>query len=135
MDLNVPRPQPTPTSQRFWDALRQHRLEMQHCTPCDAYFFYPRAACPRCWSRDFTWRGLSGEGVLHTFTVTRVPTAPHFRAEVPQLIAVVELPEGPRLTSTLVGIEPEAVEVGMRVVPVFDDLDDVPLTLLRYAPG
>jgi uncharacterized OB-fold protein len=74
---------------------------------------------------------VSGRGILHTFTVTHAPTAAVFADEVPQLLAVVELDEGPRLTTTLVGVEPDAADIGMPVRPVFDHGDDG-ITLLRY---
>jgi uncharacterized OB-fold protein len=61
-------------------------------------------------------------------------TAPPFADEVPQLLVIVELDEGVRLSSTLVGIEPGAITIGMRVEPVFDHGDDG-TTLLRFRPA
>ena len=78
-------------------------------------------------------RTVSGSGRVYSFTIAHVATAPHFRDEVPQIIAVVELDEGPRLTTTLIGVAPERVRVGMRVRPVFDDIPGHSVTLLRYA--
>jgi uncharacterized OB-fold protein len=117
----------------FWDALRAHRVDIQRCRECAAFCFYPRAACPRCWRRTLDWVTVPGTGHVHTFTVARAPTAPHFEDEVPQLIAIVELDEGPRLTTTLVGMRPEEVRVGLRVEPVFEDVPGRDITLLRYA--
>ena len=130
-----PLPVPTPTSQPFWDALRQHRVRIQHCARCERWVYYPRSHCPYCLGPGLEWRDVSGEGTLYTFTIARTPTAPPFADEVPQKLAVVELDEGPRLTSTLVNVEPEQIKVGMRVRPVFDDLDEAEVTLLRYEPA
>ena len=80
---------------------------LQHCTDCDRYVYYPRSHCPGCLTRDLEWRELSGNGVVHTYTVARRPTAPPWSEDVPQLIAVVELDEGPRLTTELVNVEPD----------------------------
>ena len=135
MDLTYPRPAPCRVTKPFWDSLREHRICIQHCDACDAFFFYPRAMCPKCWTPEIRWREISGGGSLHSFTIARVPTAPHFAADVPQKIAVVEFDEGPRLTTTLVQVEPEDIEVGMRLMPVFEDLTDMPLTILRFAPA
>ena len=135
MDLTKPLPQPTSVTRPFWDALRAHRVDLQRCRDCSAFCFYPRAACPRCWRPTLEWVTVPGAGQVYTFTVARAPTAPHFRDEVPQLIAIIELDEGPRLTTTLVEIPPEAVHVGLRVEPRFEDVPGHELTLLRYAPA
>jgi uncharacterized protein len=65
----------------------------------------------------------------------RRPTAPAFADETPQLIAVVELDEGPRLTTTLVNVAPDAVRIGMKLRPFFDDQAGQDITLLRYQPA
>lgn len=54
---------------------------------------------------------------------------------VPQLLAIVELDEGPRLTTELVNVAPDAIKVGMRVKPHFDDAPSGDVTLLRYEPA
>jgi hypothetical protein len=80
------------------------------------------------------WREVSGQGVLYTYTLARQPTAPHFADETPQQLAVVELDEGVRMTSTLVNVEPSDIVIGMRLQPYFDQVTDA-VTLLRYQPG
>ncbi len=72
-------------------------------------------------------------GSVYTFAVAEQPTAPPFADEVPQLLAVVELTEGVRLSTTLVDVAPAAITIGMVVEPVFDHGDDG-LTLLRFRP-
>jgi uncharacterized OB-fold protein len=129
-----PRPVPTPTSQPFWDALRAERIVVQRCGACGGWVHYPRNRCSHCLSDDLAFHEVTGAGVVHTYTVSRQPTAPPFADEVPQIIAVVELTEGVRVTTTLVEVEPEAVRVGMAVTPVFDHGDDA-TTLLRYRPA
>jgi hypothetical protein len=70
---------------------------------------------------------------VYTFTVARQPTTPAFADVATPIIAVVELDEGPRLTTTLESVEPADVRVGMRVLPVFVDAGD--MTLLRHQPA
>ncbi|MQA00861.1 MAG: acyl dehydratase [Dehalococcoidia bacterium] len=134
MTTEKPLPVPTPVTRPFWDALREHRVRIQHCAGCERWVYYPRSHCPGCLSPTLEWRDISGEGTVYTFTVARAPTAPQFLDELPQKIAVVELDEGPKLTTTLVNIEPEAIRIGMRVRPVYDDVEGAEVTLLRYEP-
>ena len=67
--------------------------------------------------------------------MARRPVGPHFADAVPQLLAIVEWDEGPRFSTELVNVEPEAVAIGMRVKPVFFDYPDHDVTMLRYAPA
>lgn len=129
-----PRPVPTPTSQPFWNALREERVDLQRCDECSTWVYYPRARCPHCLSDHLTWRTVSGAGTVFTFTVAPQPTAPPFADEVPQLLAMVELAEGVRVSTTLVDVAPDAIAIGMQVQPVFDHGDDG-ITLLRFRPA
>jgi uncharacterized OB-fold protein len=128
-----PRPEPTPVSQPIGEALRDERVEVQRCDACGRWVYYPRARCPSCLSDRLTWTAVDGLGTVYTFTVAEQATAPPFADEVPQLLAVVELTEGVRLSTTLVDVDPAAIAVGMAVTPVFDHGDDG-ITLLRFRP-
>jgi len=134
MQLEKPLPLPTPVTRPFWDGLAEGRIRMQRCLDCDGWVFYPRSHCSHCLSDRLEWRDVSGTATLYTFTVTRQPTAPQFADEVPQRIAVVELAEGIRLTSTLVGVEDADIRIGMRLQPVFDRVSDS-VTMLRFRPA
>jgi uncharacterized protein len=131
--LPKPRPVPTPVSQPFWDALRDDRVVLQRCDECATWVYYPRSRCPHCLSDRLTWTEVDGRGALYTFTVAVQPTAPPFADEAPQLLAVVELTEGVRVSTTLVDVAPDAITIGMQVQPVFDHGDDG-ITLLRFRP-
>jgi uncharacterized OB-fold protein len=132
--LPKPRPRPTPVTQPFWDALRDERVVLQRCGACDTWVYYPRARCPRCLSGGLSWTEVSGRGHLFSYTITHQPTTYQFADEMPQVIAIVELDEGVRLTTTLVGVEHGSLRAGMKLVPAFDHGDDG-LTLLRYQPA
>ena len=133
-NMSKPRPEPTPVSQPFWDALREERVDLQCCDDCGRWVYYPRSRCPACLSDRLTWTAVDGFGTVYTFTVAEQPTAPPFADEVPQLLAIVELTEGVRVSTTLVDVDPGAITIGMAVVPVFDHADDG-LTLLRFRPS
>ena len=134
MDLVKPIPRPSTTTRPFWDGLNERKVQIQRCDGCDSWVFYPRTRCPSCLSDLLIWREVSGQGVLYTYPLARQPTAPHFADETPQQLAVVELDEGVRMTSTLVNVEPSDIVIGMRLQPYFDQVTD-DVTLLRYQPG
>lgn len=128
---NKPLPHPTEASQHFWDGLKAHEVRIQQCGSCSHWNFYPRLHCPQCASRDMAWRTVSGAGTLYTFTVSRVPTLPEFTDEMPQLLAVIALDEGPHINTTIVGVAPDALKIGQRMRPVFDERPG-DTVLLRY---
>ena len=109
-------------------------MSLQRCDACGAWVHYPRRRCPVCLSDRLAFHDVTGDATVYTFTVAHQPTAPMFADEVPQVLAVVELAEGVRMTTTLVAVEPGTVEVGMAVRPVFDHGADG-VTLLRYRPA
>lgn len=134
-DISRPLPRPTPTTEPFWQGLRERRVRVQYSPSSDQWVFYPRSHAPLTLADDLEWRDVSGNGMLYTFTIARRPTSPDFAGEEPQIIAVVELDEGPRLTTTLVNVAEGEIEVGMRLSPVFEDAEGGEITLLRYEPA
>lgn len=105
----------------FWEALKRHELRVQTCEDCGTRRFIPSELCPNCGAAGCTWEQVSGKGRVYTFTVIRRGPTPAYQAEAPYVIAHVELDEGPRMISNLVGCDPEAVRIGMRVEVVFED--------------
>jgi hypothetical protein len=128
-------PEPTPVTQPFWDGLREHRVKIQYSPSSGRYVFYPRVLAPGTLADDLEWREVSGNGTLYTFTVADRPTGPPWADALPQLLAIVELDEGPRLSSEMVGVAPGALTVGMRVRAVFSDYPEHDVTLLRFTPA
>lgn len=127
-----PLPQPTAISKPFWDALKEHRVDIQQCGDCGQWIFFPRLHCPACFSKNLRWKTIPGTGTLVTYTIARIPTLPEFADEAPQKLAVVAFDEGPHVNTTLVGLEESEIEVGMRVKPVFHDVVPGQTTLLRF---
>ena len=95
--------------------------------------FYPRALCPHCGSGELVWREAGGRGQIYTFTAARRATMRPFEPDVPYVIAVVELEEGPRMTTNLVDCDPDAIRVGMPVVAAFEDVTPE-ITLVKFRP-
>lgn len=129
----MPLPVPTPVSEPFWEAARDHRLAIQRC-PNGHVFAYARSHCPLCLSARNEWVNASGRATLYSYTVARRPTSPDFEGETPYVIAIVALEEGPHIMSRLVEIAPEAVRIGMPIEVVFDDVTpEVSLPYFRPA--
>ena len=117
-----PLPRLDEESRGYWEALARHELYVQRCRACGTTRFYPRAVCPSCLSSDTAWVRASGRGTVYTFTVTHQNQAPGFREELPYVLALVELAEGVRLMTNIVGCPPDAVRIGMAVEVVFEDV-------------
>jgi hypothetical protein len=98
----------------FWSAAADGRLLIQRCATCGTRQFYPRQVCATCGSTP-EWEQASGRGVVHTFTIVRQNGAKPFSAELPYVVAIVELEEGPRMMGNVTGCAPEDVTVGMPV--------------------
>jgi uncharacterized protein len=113
-----------PESQPFWDAARERRLLIQRCGVCGTAQHYPRAICATCWSDQVEWEEASGRGTLYTFSTVFLNDLPPFAARVPYVAAAVDLEEGPRLMTNIVGAEPGDLRVGMPVVVDFVALND-----------
>jgi len=132
MSTNKPMPMPTAISAPFWNGLKEGRLTIPQCKSCGHWIFFPRRHCDKCWSQDLEWKEVRGAGTLYTYTLTRVPTLPDFADEMPQKLAVVELDEGVRINTTLVGLDEGEIKVGMRVKAVFDTVNSDGTALLRF---
>lgn len=132
MEMSRPLPVATPTTEPFWDGVRNHKILLQQCNDCTKWVFYPRTNCPHCLSNQLTWREVPGNATIYSFTVARRPTAPHFADEIPQLIAVVELAQGVRMNTNIVNAEPADLQVGLALKPIFKTIKDA--TLLCFEP-
>ncbi|WEN42723.1 putative enoyl-CoA hydratase 1 [Thauera sp. GDN1] len=132
MSTNKPLPTPTAISAPYWNGLKEGRLTIPQCNSCGHWIFFPRRHCDKCWSQDLEWKQVEGAGTLYTYTLTRIPTLPDFADEMPQKMAVVELDEGVRINTTLIGLDESEIEVGMRVKPVFDKVKSDGTALLRF---
>ncbi|HEY3694014.1 Zn-ribbon domain-containing OB-fold protein [Phenylobacterium sp.] len=121
-DGGFPRPAPTPLSQPFWAAAREGRLVLQRCGACGAYRWTPQLLCIRCRSEDYAWTQVSGRGRIYSATVVQRAPTPAF--QVPYVVAVVELVEGPLMLTRLVDCDPAQVEIGQAVEVAFTKLDE-----------
>lgn len=137
-DVTLPRPDPESLGAFYWEGARQGVLLIQRCDECGTYIHYPRPVCRVCLSQRLTPAPVSGRGVVHSYTVMMQPFHPFFADRVPYVVASIELEEqtGLRVMSNLVDCDLDAVEVGMPVEVVFEDVvPDWTVPQFRPAPG
>ncbi len=129
-----PAPRPTPETAPYWEGTAQGELRIQRCRACDRAYFYPRSSCPHCASTDVSWITATGRGRLHTYLISH-RAAPGFGDQVPYAIAVVELEEGPRMMTNIVGVDntPEALELDMALEVAFELRGDHYVPVFRPA--
>ncbi len=110
---------------------------MQFCTSCNRWIWYPKAWCPSCGKREtIEWKELSGRGRVYSFTAIRqvIDNSPAFNREIPFVIGLIELEEGPRIYSNITDVKPEEVKIGDGVAVYFDDVTpEVSLPKFRKA--
>jgi len=131
-DYKKPLPYIHDETRTYWEGAKNHELLVRKCRVCGAYHYYPRDLCPSCFSFDVDWVRASGRGIVYSFTVCHRP-ARGFEEDVPYNIAIIELEEGIRMMSTVVGCPNADIRIGMPVEVVFDDLT-ADVTLPRFGP-
>jgi uncharacterized OB-fold protein len=134
--VSKPTPIPDEISAPFFDGAREGRLMLQHCGACNQWSFPVRERCPHCFAAELEWRQASGRGSLYTFTIMHQVMNPAFAPSVPYNVAQIDLVEGVRMTSNIVGIGNDALRIGMPVEVVFEAADgDVRIPKFQPARG
>ncbi len=117
-----PRPAISPDTAFFWEGAARGELLIQRCTACGTLRHPPRPMCGECGSLDWNTLKASGRGTVYSFVVYHHPPVPAF--DIPYVVALIELEEGTRLVSNVVGIPTDAVRIGMPVEVSFETVDD-----------
>ena len=117
----------------FWEGTRDRQLRFQRCNDCDTVIFHPRRHCVGCLGHDLIWHDASGQGTVYSYSIVRQSYHPFFRQHVPYVVAWVDLDEGPRLLSNVVGIgDPSSdVHCGMAVRVEWEPHGDYAIPLFR----
>ncbi len=131
-----PLPVAQPESDRYWEGARNGELWLRRCLDCKRAYFYPRNICPNCSSRNVEWAKVSGRATLYTFAIVHRAPHPGCEADVPYVTAIVELEEGPRMATNIVGVaaDPAALTIGMPLRAVFEKATDQ-VTLPKFRPA
>jgi len=115
-----PVPAPSPDSMEFFAGAKEGRLMIQRCMECGKHRFVARRRCDGCGSPRSKWVQASGRASLVSFARVHQKFHPAFAAETPYSIATVELEEGPRLLTALVGVSGKSLKAGMPLQVVFE---------------
>jgi uncharacterized protein len=126
-----PLPEADEASQPFFDGAMEGRLMLMRCTACGAYRFPSRKHCDVCLSPNVEWTAASGRGTVYSFGVMHQKYHPGFFPEIPYNLALIELQEGPRMVSNVVGTENAKIRVGMPVMVDFERHEDVAIPKFR----
>lgn len=120
-------------SRVYWEGCKANKLLIRQCRSCQTPFFYPRAICPGCMSMDLDWIESTGQGFVYSYTIARRPAHPSFADDVPYVVALIDLKEGVRMLSGIVGCDVNEVRCGKPVRVVFEERAgfNIPLFKLR----
>jgi hypothetical protein len=133
VDYQKPIPVPDEASKPFFEGAREHRLMIQQCGSCGTAHWPVQSRCSACWSTDIAWVQASGKGTLYTFSLMHQIIHPGFASAVPYNVVEVDLEEGPRVTSTIVGCSNADLRIGMPLEVTFEDLTDE-VSLPKFQP-
>jgi uncharacterized OB-fold protein len=125
-------PSPRPGTMPFWEGCKRHQLLLQQCTKCGTQQFYPRVMCSSCSARSPEWVEASGNGTVLSWTIVRHPVSEAYADDIPYVIALIKLQEGPTMMSQIIDCDPESVRSGMRVEVSFQDwTDEISMPMFR----
>jgi uncharacterized OB-fold protein len=119
-----PVPVPDEAVAPFFEGAKAGRLMLMRCQNCGEYRYPSRDRCDRCWSTDTEWVQASGRATLHSWVIFHQLYHPGFADRIPYNVAVVELEEGPRITTNIIGCDNESLDAGMALNVVFDTVGD-----------
>lgn len=126
--IKAPIPTTTDVDKEFWDGAQKNKLLFQRCTDCKRFQFFPRPVCVYCFGTNLSWEESKGTGTVYAFTLARWSPIPLFMKQIqdtgkPYVLATIDLDEGVRIISRIIGCEPDEVKEGMRVKVTFVELD------------
>jgi uncharacterized OB-fold protein len=128
---------PEPDTQPFWEATKEHRLTYQKCNDCGNVVFYPRQHCTSCGSKNLSWHDSQGLGTVYSYSVVRQNRHPSFKDLGAYAVAYVDLDEGFRMLSNIVGVRDPVndVKIGQRVKVQWEDQEGGQVSLPLFAPA
>ena len=131
-DSNRPLPNfEEPDTKPFWDGTKDRELRYQQCDDCDTVVFHPRRHCTGCLGSNLTWHTASGQATVYSYSIVRQSYHPYFREHIPYVVAWVDLDEGPRLLTNVVGIDADDVRCDMAVVVDWEEHDGHAIPLFK----
>lgn len=122
----------TELNQPYWDALADGRLTFQRCKHCQNAWLPQRNECPKCLESDWGWEDASGSARVVSWIVYHTAYDDAFKDRVPYNVAIVELAEGPRMVTNIVGVPNDRIEADSKVRFVAEQRGE--LTVACFTP-
>ena len=118
----------------YWEYCRNHELRMQKCQQCGYIRFPASIVCPKCHSLEAEWTKLSGKGKVYSFIIYHQVYHPSYKDDLPYAVAIIQLDEGPRMESNIIGFKMEDIKIDMPVEVVFENVTNE-ITLYKFKPA
>ena len=132
-DLQAPGPEITDLNRPYWDGLKEGRHRFQCCTSCGHRWLPARSECPGCLGDSWAWEQAGGRARLISWVVYRMSYHASFAQRLPYTVAVVELDEGPRMFSNIVGVDAAQLKIDMPLRMVIEHEGDY--AVARFTPA
>lgn len=126
-----PLPRIDERNRAHWDGAREGRLMIQACSDCGALRYPFSKLCPHCHGTNSQWKQASGKGAVWSWCVFHRAYFKGFESELPYNVVLIELDEGLKIYSNIVGVANESLRVGMRVRAVFETATEA-VTLVKF---
>lgn len=130
---DFPRPSNDPVQAPFWAALANGHLQFQRCGACQHAFLPARTECPACLAAEPGWETASGKASLVSWVIYHRAFHPAFADRLPYAVAIVELAEGPRMISNIIGAAPEQLRIDAPLELVIEWEEEVSVPRFRLA--
>jgi uncharacterized protein len=123
MAASISKPLPVPTRETlpYWEGCKAHELRIQRCAACGHHQFFPRIYCTQCMSDRVEWVKASGRAKVLSYTIVHRPVSPAFKDDIPYVVALVTLDEGPTMMTNIVEAAADRLAIGMPVMVTFED--------------
>jgi len=115
----------------YWEGTAKNELRVCKCNRCGARFRFAHEWCPECWNLELGWEKVSGHGTVTNFSVVHQAPYPAFEDVAPYVLALIQLAEGVRIMSNVIGCDPEKVRVGMPVKVTFEKRGDFAIPMFQ----
>lgn len=135
IEYKKPLPSPTALDAPFWQAAKADELRLQKCVDCGKIWYPPSFGCPQCLSNNYEWAKMSGKGKIWSWVVFHQLYFQSYSEDIPYNVIVVQLEEGPLMTSNMVAVKNEDIKCDMPVEVVFDAVtSEISLPKFKLAP-
>lgn len=115
----------------FWAGTKEQEFRYQQCDNCEKIIFYPRRTCTGCTKSQLVWKVSKGLGKIYTFSIIRLSYHPFFKQKLPYVVAWIDLNEGPRILSNIVGCDAKDVKIGAEVKLEWEVHEDLNIPLFK----